>query len=91
MYSSRKWLNPIESDSTGSVVAYDGKVTDLDTQNKYTQKYLEISDCRGKVRLHQTSDDTPEQFLNKMKLLKEEIDKFIIHLEKKDNDKTKEA
>lgn len=81
MYNKRAWLNSIKSDSTSSVVAFDGKVTDLDTSNKYIQRFLEIADCRGKIKLHKTSDDTDEDFLNKMKVLKNEIYAFIIHLE----------
>jgi hypothetical protein len=81
MYIKRTWLNSSDSDSTGSIVAFDGKVTDLDSNNKYTQRFLEIADCRNKVRLHKTSDDTDESFLIKMKLLKNEIEQFINHLE----------
>ncbi len=80
MYNKRTWLNTEKSDSTGSVVAFDGKVTDLDTNKEYPQRYLEIADCRTKVRLHKTSDDTDEDFLNKMKLLKSEIEQFVEHL-----------
>lgn len=82
MYNSRIWLNPITSDSTGSVVAFDGEVTDLDTGKKYPQTFLEIADCRNKVRLHLTSDDTKELFIEKMKQLNYEINLFINHLEK---------
>jgi hypothetical protein len=85
MYNSRTWLNPLDSDSTGSVVAYDGEVTDLDTGKKYPQTFLEISDCRNKVRLHLTSDDRKELFIEKMKQLNYEIELFIKHLEKTNN------
>jgi len=81
IYNKRTWLNSAKCDSTGSVVAFDGKVTDIDTGKKYTQRFLEIADCRSKVRLHKTSDDTDKDFLDKMKLLKREIDLFINHLE----------
>ncbi|NIU01224.1 MAG: hypothetical protein GWN01_09930 [Nitrosopumilaceae archaeon] len=81
MYNKRTWLNADTCDSTGSIVAFDGKVTDLDNKNEYTQRFLEIADCRNKVRLHKTSDDSDEDFLNKMKLLKNEIEQFINHLE----------
>ncbi len=47
------------------------------------QWFLEIADCRSKVRLHQTSDDSDKDFLDKMKLLKSEIEQFINHLENK--------
>lgn len=81
MYNKRTWLNAESCDSTGSIVAFDGKVTDIDNKKEYTQRFLEIADCRRKIRLHQTSDDTDEDFLNKMKLLKSEIEQFIHHLE----------
>ncbi len=81
MYNKRTWLNAESCDSTGSVVAYDGKVTDLDTNNQYTQRFLEIADCHHKIRLHKTSDDTDKDFLDKMRLLKSEIDQFINYLE----------
>lgn len=82
MYNKRTWLNAKNSDSTGSIVAFDGKITDLDTNKKYLQRFLEISDCSNKVRLHQTSDDIPKDFIIKMKLLKSEIEQFINYLEK---------
>ena len=81
-YNKRTWLNPIESDSTGSVVAFDGEVTDLDTGKKYPQTFLEVADCRGKVRLHLTSDDTKEMFIEKMEKLRDEVELFINHLKK---------
>lgn len=80
MYNKRTWLNSIKSDSTGSVVAFDGKVTDIDNERSYDQRFLEIADCRNKVRLHQTSDDTKEDFIEKMELLHYEIGAFIDHL-----------
>lgn len=82
MYNKRTWLNEIDSDSTGSVVAFDGEVTDLDSGKRYPQRFLEIADCRNKTRLHQTSDDSKQDFIDKIKLLRSEIDLFIKHLEK---------
>lgn len=78
-YNKRIWLNSEKSDSTGSVVAFDGQVTyDGDIVDS---TFLEIADCRSKVRLHLTSDDTKESFINKMTLLKTEIELFINHLQ----------
>jgi hypothetical protein len=81
MYNKRTWLNKETCDSTSSIVAYDGEVTDIDTDNKYPQLFLEIADCHHKIRLHKTSDDTYEDFLDKMKLLKSEVEQFIQYLE----------
>lgn len=80
MYNRRTWLNPLTSDSTGSVVAFEGEVTDLDSGRLYPQIYLEVADCKSKVRLHLTSDDTKEDFIRKMQLLYDEIGMFINHL-----------
>lgn len=82
MYNKRTWLNPETSDATSSVVAYDGKVTDLDTGKKFPERFLEIADCRHKVRIHLTSDDSDSDFLNKMIILKNEIQRFINYLNK---------
>ncbi len=80
MYNRRTWLNPTNSDSTGSIVAYDGMVTcDGESVNS---TFLEIADCRSKVRLHLTSDDSRCQFIAKMELLRDEIDLFISHLQR---------
>jgi len=81
-YNRRVWLNKKTCDSTGSLVAFDGEVTDLDSKNKYQQTFLEIADCRTKIRLHRTSDDSREDFISKMKLLEKEIKLFIDYLEK---------
>ncbi len=79
IYNKRTWLNPDNSDSTGSVVAFDGKVT---YHNEFLDsRFLEIADCKNKIRLHQTTDETKEDFIAKMKLLKSEIEQFINYLE----------
>lgn len=83
MYNKRIWLNDETKDSTGSVVAFDGLITDLDTGARYEQRFLEISDCRRKIRLHQSSDDSKEDFIKKMKLLHSTVHDFINHLEHK--------
>lgn len=80
-YNKRTWLNPITKDASSSVVAFSGTVTDFKGKT-YPSTFLEISDCQHKIRLHQTSDDSREDFIEKMKLLKSEIELFINHLEK---------
>ena len=88
-YNKRTWLNSIKSDSTGSLVLFDGLVTDIDTGMEHIQMYLELSDCSKKVRLHKTCDDSIMDYINKMKLLNNEITKYIEHLNKKYNAKQK--
>ena len=79
MYNKRTWLNIENSDSTSSIVAFDGDVTYKN--EPIESRFLEITDCQTKIRLHQTTDDTKENFIAKMKLLKSEIEQFINHLE----------
>ena len=82
MYSKRVWLNEENSPSTGSVVAFDGFVRD--DKEEWRSTFLELSDCYGKARLHKASYDSTEDFIEKMKLLRNEIDSFIDYLEKED-------
>ena len=79
MYNKRTWLNANLSDGTSSVVAFDGWVTYKG--KPVGERFLEIADCRYKIRLHQTSDDTKNDFIIKMRLLRDNIIEFIEHLE----------
>lgn len=77
MYNKRTWLNKSDSPSLGSVVAFDGEV-------KYTNGtertiFLAISDCQRTVKLIKNTEST-EEFIDKMELLKQEIESFINHL-----------
>lgn len=78
-YCKREWLNAPDSPSTGSVVAYDGKAKDSD--GEYRSTFLQISDCYAKVKLHKSSYDNMDDFIDKMKKLRTTIDEFIAHLE----------
>lgn len=80
MYNKRVWLNKEDSPSTGNMVAFDGNVKWKN--EKIRSMFLEISDCCVSVRLHKIDNDTVEDFIDKMKLLKNEIGLFIEHLEK---------
>ena len=80
MYNKRTWLNKETSDSTGSVVAFDGTVVDFEGK-QYRNTFLEIADCKHKITLHVTSDDTQEDFIEKLRLLNSDIELFINHLE----------
>lgn len=80
-YSKRTWLNSKNSSSTGSVVAFDGEVEWSDGSMRST--FLQISDCHNIIKLHQADYDKPKDFIVKMKLLRNEIDLFIKHLEDK--------
>lgn len=85
MYNKRTWLNSIEKDSTGSVVCYNGIVSDFKGKT-YPSTFIEISDCQNKIRLHKVTDDSKEDFINKLKLLQSEIEQFIKHLENENNE-----
>lgn len=79
MYNKRVWLNKDNSPSIGSVVAFDGET--IWRGEKYRNTFLSISDCAVSARLHKTEDDNLDAFIDKMKLLKNEIGLFIDHLE----------
>jgi hypothetical protein len=81
-YNRRTWLNKENSPSNGNVVAFDGMRKDYDGK-EYRSTNLSIGDCHEWVRLHKTEDDTMDDFIDKMELLKNEIQLFIEHLKNK--------
>lgn len=79
-YKTQTWLNDINSPSTGSVVCYHGLCKYSDEKDDWESIFLEISDCHSKSRLHRSNFDNKEDFIKKMELLRDDIDKFINHL-----------
>lgn len=77
-YNSRRWLNSEKSRSTGSVVCFDGMTESSEGPDR--DSFIEIADCRGKARLHKSSDDSLAEFIHRLTLLRYEIDRFIDHL-----------
>lgn len=85
LYNRRTWLNREESDSTGAVVCFDGVVNyknEFGNEIPLESRFVEISDCRHKIGLHETTDDSKEDFINKIVLLRDELDLYIEHLKK---------
>jgi hypothetical protein len=75
-YCVRVWLNPKGSPSTGSVVTFDG----VEQGDEKTYSFLELADCRGKIRLHMADYDTKIEYAEKMELLAKTVQKFADHL-----------
>ena len=82
MYNKRTWLNKDTSSSTSNVVAFDGMVKDGEER----MTFLSISDCKHTIILHAREDESFEDFINKMKLLENEIRLFIHHLNRLEKD-----
>lgn len=78
-YNKRTWLNKESSPSTGNVVAFDGLTTWKGEKIRNT--FLSVSDCYSTIRLHPTDDENIDDFIDKMKLLRDDIDSFISYLE----------
>ena len=79
-YNKRTWLNKDDSPSLGSVVAFDGEVKYSDATERTI--FLAISDCSKTIKLIKNTENI-EDFTEKLKLLKCEIELFINHLENK--------
>jgi hypothetical protein len=78
-YNKRTWLNKLDSPSLGSVTTFDGDVNYQDGTERTT--FLAISDCHHTIKLIKNTENI-DDFIEKMKLLKNEIEQFINHLEK---------
>ena len=79
-YNKRTWLNSEESSSTSSIICFDGNVEYSD--KVYRDTFLKIYDCKNSITIHNKEMESIENFTSKLKLLKEEIELFINHLEK---------
>lgn len=76
-YNKRTWLNKDDSPSLGSVIAFDGIVDYSNGEERTT--FLAVSDCRFTIKLIKNTE-TIDDFIDKMELLKTEIELFIKHL-----------
>jgi hypothetical protein len=83
-YNKRTWLNSEDSHYTGSVCCHDGVVSN---RGKPAERYtfLEIASCHTKARIHTDDNLTLTDYIDKLKLLRSEIDAFITHLEHESN------
>ena len=79
-YNRRVWLNPVDSSSTSSVISFDGDVQYFD--KTYRDTFLKIYDCKGCIPLHKKDTESIDEFVKKMKVLKDEVILFVNHLEK---------
>lgn len=78
-YNKRIWLNDEDSPSTGSMVAYDG--VEIEDGVSFDVRYLRFTDCYNVIRLHQEHYSTKEDYLKKLRLIKDNLDLYIKHLE----------
>ena len=89
MYNKRVWLNPPDSPSTGSVVAYHGPANWGKDTEPQDESFFEVADCHSKARIHRCKFDNMEDFINKLERLSQEAQAFAEHL-KLANEKTDE-
>lgn len=81
-YKSSKDLNA-NTPSTGRIVCYDGVHVSKDDVEE--EKFVEIQDCRHKARLHKAYYDSEQDWIDKVKSLRNELTKYINHLESKNH------
>lgn len=84
-FIKRVWLNEPDSASTGNVVAYDGELMDYDNQ-LFHSTFFRVSDCHVSANIHKASYDTDQEFIDKMKRVRDVLNEFIAHLESNPND-----
>lgn len=81
-------LNP-NTPSTGTVTFYDGQIIDADKPDDiWEDQFIEIADCRGKVKLHRASYDTQEDWLNKVTELHKALSNYLEYLKLKNRIET---
>lgn len=86
-YNKHKMLNPPYLTATSGITCIDSyqfhetqKIKEDYEEEGYRDLLVEIMDCRGKIRLHNRGGDL-EDFKNKIRTLRDELDSFLTHLE----------
>jgi len=79
-YVKKVWLNRPESASTGSVVVFDGPYKYKDDMNEIRDSFVEVKDCQQGIRLHRTYEDSEQDFIDKVEILRNVLTDFIKHL-----------
>ena len=78
-YKRTTELNDKQSPSTGSCTAFYGKSPWKGFKSPYM--FFEVADCGSKIRLHNSQIDSRKLFIEKMKRLRNELDRFIDFLD----------
>ena len=85
-YKKLTELNPPTCPSTGTITIYDGVDiwTDVkdDSTHEIENRFVEITDCYHKVRLHQSRFDTKQDWIDKLMRLQDALDHYITFLNK---------
>jgi len=83
MYNKRKWLNDKQSSSTGSIVCFSGlsNWSKNDDKTRAKSRFVEISDCHNKIRIHQGQFETKKEYIMKIIAMKEELQDYIVFLQ----------
>ena len=77
-YNSQVWLNPPHATGNGNMRCYDGVQEKDGVQEPI--RFVTISDCYETIRLHPIDYDDNQSFIDKLTIMRDEIDKFINHL-----------
>jgi len=84
-WNERAWLNDRDSHFTGSMVCFDGE--NVINQGKLLDRYtfVEIASCHTKVRIHADANSSMEAFIEKLRVMRSELDGFLYHLDDREN------
>lgn len=86
-YNKHKMLNPPYLTATSGITCIDSyqmhttkMAKEWEEEEGFRDLLVEIMDCQGKIRLHNRGGDFKD-FKNKIKILRNELDLFLTHLE----------
>jgi hypothetical protein len=86
-YCKKVWLNKEDSPASGSMVCFDGEVRWREKPD--VTSYIEIADCQTKIKIHRIYEDTEDDYIEKIILMRNTLNDFIQHLQAKNKNKKK--
>jgi len=82
-YNKRVFLNQENSSSTGSIVCFDGEIKRSGDGRSRRYSFVEIADCQVKARLHRAYGDRAEDYIGKIKKMKNALSDYLDYLQLK--------
>jgi len=79
-YCKKVWIDKPDSPSTDSIVVFDGKMQWREEFPSKRESWIEIEGGDSKIRLCKGCEDTNEDYLQKIKTIRDTLNEYILHL-----------
>jgi len=80
VYCKKEFLTDTPEPSTSTIVSFAGEVQWGKNDKPELLRFVEISNCHEKARLHQTYGMTKEEWIEQVERLRDHLNQYLKHL-----------